>query len=393
MGIIVAETGYDLMSGIGNNVISDWVGRAMLAPKKNLVPDPKLRQFDPGTGESEYWWLDAPPRPTHWAPFVKDNNTMTEYGRQITIPRPMDVGVIDLIDELVPGAPPEDPGKTAPIAAPAKPTVSTWLVSSDIGYPAGWYSFSYGWGASQDDVIEFDIGNRETGPGARSAAFEIPQGGGLFVTGPTDIPENITHIVYYMAGPAATDTDALLAPLRRVAKFTITGAPRYFKLVGPLHVTQGDANTRDSGVGSGGIGGPVFGEDYSVKNGTYLGGGFWPPKWSAKRSRKYKKKHMRVRLAFQYTTPQGSSGTSQPTGWIEIKPGHTAVHYTPTDFPGGVNGWRPLVQYFVGQKGWPPGPNPITGVTQWYALSKEGSGSSFYKVGEEAILNRVSPKE
>lgn len=257
MGKIIATTGRQLMSGRQNKVMSDYEGTAMLSPISNLVPDPDFGDYNQATAELRYWNLDFPPTPDGWMPFVMDETIHKIYSRQST--GPVRGLIFDIKDELVPGGTPLDPSETIDIAPPMPPVVQAYRVSNKIGFPAGWYCIAYEWllgggGKGNKKKKNAKTSKRGTGPGPRSDAFEVAQGQGLLVIAPTDIPEDVVGIAYYLTVPSPNETAALFAPMFMQESFNTDNHPKAFRLMGPFNKKKkGGGN--DSFIGGKGKGG------------------------------------------------------------------------------------------------------------------------------------------
>jgi hypothetical protein len=202
MGLIRATTGTDFMSGVTSNVISDFDGTAMLAPLRNLVPDPGFNQWKIEDGTLRYWDFGEPAKPTHWLMFVRDTHEERNYSRQISGPLRIEKEIYNLSDPLVPGAGPLQADMLVDIAKPLKPKVKAYNVGNNVGFPAGWYCIAYGYDVSK----KYRIGKRITGPGPRSEPFELGQGNGFYVRLPSAPPEGVDAIIYYLTEPANAAT-------------------------------------------------------------------------------------------------------------------------------------------------------------------------------------------
>lgn len=386
MGLIIVTTGSDLMSGNHVNTSSDYEGTMKLAPVKNLLPDPLLREFDAGTGKHKFWTLGHAPRPTHWAPYVKDNNTLKQFGRQVTGPLPLSTSTVDIIDELVPGPSPQSPNTALPIQSPEKPIVGIFAPATHAGFTAGWYTLAYGW--SGDKIQQGEkIGPGSTGPGPKSTPFEMPQGHGMFITGPTDVPEGVTSINYYISGPAADEMAARTGALTLLASFPVTtgGQQQYYKLSGMAVRSAGTTQTEDNTPTAG-----------TPKNPTFIGGrnNLSPIKhWVEGSTTSKHDEPIRVRTAFQFYTKNGKSSKSQPSGWQEVPQGKNKLAFQPESLPREATGWRPMVQYFIGPGVFPPAAGSKEGLSRWYTITKPGARDGFFGRGESAKIVASKPSE
>ncbi len=359
MGLLRARSGTDLMSGDNLNVASDYDGVLRLAPVKNLIPDPGIRDFNEAHDKHRYWLLNEPPRPTGWAPFIRDRNIVRYYSRQVSQPIPMREKVYDQIDELIQGPSPIGDDRAIDIAAPIKPEVKAIDVGP-IGFPAGWYTVAYGW-----ILGEWDSSGRYTNPGPRSPSIadtglQLAQGQGMIIIPPEEIPRNVTGIAVFVSEPAASHAAAQSAPMYLVHRIRVKGRSAFEKLRGPF--------SKKHLVGSN-------------ENSTYLG----IPTAGIKVDKKenYYAKHdgISVKLGYSLVTESGRSRSFRSDTIREANNKDTAIRWKPKSFPKAAKGWVPEVKFIKGNS------------TVWFRLEKKEGNKKAHDRDEWATVACSTPNQ
>ena len=366
MGKIIATTGAELTSGEVNNVWSDYEGSVMLAPINNLIPDPEFKTFDPVDNALRYWNLQAAPEPTHWIPFVRDNNVQKRFSRQVSGSLPLTTDVYDISDELVPGASPLDSSETIDIVEPAPPEVTPVQVSTLIGLPAGWYVLSFGWILDED----WKFGSRVTGAGRGSVAFQLAQGQGLQFEPPTEIPANVFGLVVYLTEPKATMVEARDATIKHEqARYSVRDIPRPVDLVNPYEArVRSDGNKTFIGDKArlGVIDGWRRATDVDFVQETTTdseGNTVNVPITTGQ-----------VKLSYRIETIQGTSFSRDPTGFITVQNnGRQMFSFRPRTLPPDARGWIP--EFIVNDT--------------WYQINKNDGG--YFAPGEYANIYTSEP--
>lgn len=371
MGLIKADTGPDLMSGDNLNIRTDFEGTSTLT-SKNLLPDPGLQDIRATNNLHRYWNLGHAPRPTHWAPFVRDNNKVKQFARQVTSPLSLRTSVYDIDDELARGAPLENAARTVDIPPPAMPRAKPYSVSANIGLPEGYYTMAMGYITDEN----WQSGSLVTNPGPRGEAFFLAQGQGVLLPTPGEIPANVTGIAVFFSEPRTTATAALTAPMYLIERFSSRNMRQYVRVLGPF-------KWRNK-VGH-------------AENGTYVG----------KRTDLYGLRawcgaspmsHVRdivVKLSYSIYTNQGMSVSStvmHPDRWITLGDGKNSLKFKPKRFPRGTIGWRPEVKFFVHDQGIPFSKKVSEGASEWYAITKSKGGDPFFERNEVASVWVATPE-
>lgn len=383
MGLIIATTGSDLMSGDHVNVTSDYEGTAMLAPLYNLIPDPGWNKWNPVDGSLYYWDLAAPPEPDGWIPFVKDREVQKNYARQTTGPIPLEENKFELEDELISGASPIEKTDALAIAKPLRPKLKDYMVSNVIGLPAGWYCIAYGYIVSGNVHPEDGGSGRKTGAGPRSDAFEIAQGQGLMVTAPTDIPEEVRKVIYYLTKPQNSEVKALTAPLYEQKAYSAKGHPKVFLMKGPLR-TRKKWNLKNTSFVGDDDEGLTSGMDVEDDRNQFGAG-------------ENQVSSDDINMAYRFVGENGGQSQSAELQNIGKLDGKTKKRVRPKVFPEGTVGWVPELvatdvesgqdREFTIQKIKPranKGERPDRRDRKDKRIGTQGGGDSFFKKDEWA---------
>lgn len=431
MGLLIARKGADFMSGNNVNVRADYEGRVRLSGV-NLFPDPGLNMFDPATGIHRYLFLEAPPKPTHWAPYMRDRNTVKNIARQVLGPISLDQSTYDQEDELVNGPSPVDATKALAINNPNKPDARAFQVSDTIGLPEGFYCIAWGYIPDRD-------WNKPsaamTNPGPRSAPFYLAQGQGFLLPTPTEFATNIIGLALWISEPRLVRNEnaeiqaiqsaqqARLAPMYAIDRWRVRGLEDVVRVVGPFR----KANAEQV-------------ELPERRNLTFIGNKKDMPKLRVRKDGGHQKHDERisVQVAYAFQTESGVSEVKVDGGWHNAEPGRTAIVFEPSDYemrkPNAetnrerqqereatgsidqsketnisgedeetdtrgrqkekekterIRGWRPMVRFKATND--KDDPDDEHGVTEWYMIVDKGGGNGFKEKGQHATVMESEP--
>ncbi len=431
MGILIAKTGPDFMSGVNSNVRADYEGRVRLA-SNNLFPDPGLRTWEEKTGQLRYLTLGEAPKPTHWAPYMRDKNNVKSSSRQVLAPIDLEQTVYDQEDELVHGPSPTDELRTISIAAPLAPEAKAYAVSDTVGLPEGFYCIA--WGYSPDD--DWQKPNAViTNPGPRSEVFYLAQGQGFLVAAPTEFSSKIKALVLWITeprlikdgtgeiNPVMSAQGALRAPMYAIQKWRTRGIDDFLRVVGPFNKKIEEEMPLPE-----------------KRNLTFVGDRRDMPKVKVSRDGGHHKHdeaiHVQVGYAFQ--TESGIGEVKMDGGWHNVPAGRQVIKFEPADFEmrrdneetnrerkrerdqdgksndanetnkdneddttdsrgrtkrkeqtERIRGWRPIVRFKATND--PDDPDDEHGVTEYYMIVDKGGKNAFREKGEAAVVLESEP--
>ncbi len=369
MGLIDLTTGPALLSGDNENVVGDYEGTVRLAlASGSLVPDPGFFEFNEATGKYKHMTLGDPPRPTHWAPFVRDRHNVRHISRQVTAVLPLDKHVFDLENALIHGPSPVLEDKAIDITAPGRTKVRTEPMSV-IGLPAGHYTIAFGWATGAD----WQTTTLVTNPGPRILATEagaISQGQGFLITTPPERPKNATALVIFISEPALSTVSAFTAPLYELQRFKVRGLDQFVRITGPAE----------------------FKDPVGTKNNTFVGARADLPAldwWQDHNKYATRTRPIVVQIGYAVYTEQGISMSSTPTDWITVPTGEGALFYRPKAFADEVIGWRPEIRFRV--KPDEALGEADEGISEWFTIVHKGGKEAFFGRDEEAGVHVSVP--
>jgi hypothetical protein len=425
MGLLVAKTGSDFMSGDNSNVLADYDGRVRLA-SNNLFPDPGLRMFDEASGLHRYLELEAPPKPTHWAPYMRDKNKVKNMARQVLAPISLEEHTFDQEDELIHGPSPVDELRALAIAEPLAPDAKPYMVSDLMGLPEGYYCIA--WGFIPDDNWNSNNANR-TNPGPRSEPFYLAQGQGFLLATPTDISSKVHGLELWISEPRMDENPVLAtqqarrAPMFAIARWQVRGLDDFVRVVGPFKRTVEEVMPLPE-----------------KRNLTFVGNKKDMPALKVREDNTHHKhdEQINAQVAYAFQTESGIGEVKVSGGWHKTQPGRRAIMFEPADFEmrddneethrerkrereqdgksndnnetnrdnadentdsrgrekrkkqgDRIRGWRPFVRFKATDD--PDNPDDEHGVTEWYMIVDKGGKNAFKDKGQRAVVIESEP--
>jgi hypothetical protein len=424
MGLLVAKTGSDFMSGDNDNVLADYDGRVRLA-SNNLFPDPGLRMFDEATSLHRYLELEAPPAPTHWAPYIRDLNKVKNSARQVLAPLSLDEHTYDQEDELIHGPSPVDELRALAIAEPLAPEARAYMVSDLMGLPEGYYCIA--WGYIPDDNWNSAAANR-TNPGPRSDPFYLAQGQGFLLATPSDISSKVQALELWITEPRMNENPVLAtqaarrAPMFAIARWRVRGLDDFVRVVGPFKRNVEEVMPLPE-----------------RRNLTFIGNRKDMPALKVREDNTHHRhdEQINAQVAYAFQTESGI-GEVKKGGWHKTQPGRRAIMFEPADFEmrddneethrerkqereqdgkiddsketnrdgadentdsrnrekrkketNRIKGWRPFVRFKATND--PDDPDDEHGVTEWYMIVDKGGKNAYKDKGQHAVVLESEP--
>lgn len=227
-----AKSGADLMLALRDGVRITPDGLATLS-SKNLLPDPVLKEFDPG-GRLRYWGdLAAPPTPTGRNVYIGLKGQAQTKQNDSPIRRDRDAYL--QMRALIAGGPLSTSKARPEVRQAIPPTLTVPNVSDlakpvDVGYPAGDYPVSYAWvvGDLKRRAWQFitDPAPPITVTLAQGQSFELPL--------PKEVPEGVPGMAILVGRPGGLPTALFVQHIIDVSRYV----PDTFPMEGPLNLSR-----------------------------------------------------------------------------------------------------------------------------------------------------------